>query len=860
MKKEPLVFQFENWEIPYYPSVVRTLLGPDGWIAQPQDPIFITHLKKYQKTGDSRSLVTALTSLLREACNKANEANALKYWGFQGRIVVSAQCPKGHIYIDEANAQICGNEAEFLLFCRDPDGDQAMVSLVESLKNARVEAILIKHPLTDALGCHYIPINKPLRLLPEEFQDFGKKQAKLILEKNPLPEDDPTIDYPQWLQDRFIRFSATPTNVGGVTTRHGIEELIAGADGTTALERGRFLTNGERVPGETEPWPTARLLEVEAHLTLKPTILAQIKGHTKLLADHSKMTIKAPDNLFTISNNRVGQMGPKVLGTLLNQPLTNVLKKVNKLEIEFRPVAEKDEEVTHGFILPPEVDKGLIGRLQQLGLLHIDVIPSTHEGLRKSNCNPIVIHLRSLSGHPVAFTGIKKPDGELNGLTWACVLYPVFSGVDGMVKSPLQALQEAASRYCDSVLRAPNEAGELVPFKSNPFFPKDGTQFLDERYRTKLHIIQDWLTKHLQDNGSCVPATLVQRNGKLYPQITDIAKEVVANTFAIDYFGFNTPDEKLAIWKDCRHLMRLRKSHGLPIDKEVRIDLNVGTKSKGNVKLYLFSEKGYSYRKGRNRSQLLQAAKKVEFTVAIVKMKTKSQSLITPSGIDKQKVEDLFFPQTFNTEEALQEYITSNRLVIKPEDIKTTVLHTWAEETLKIWMLAPKEPILIGKQIDAQNRTVPREIPQCYTINKEVKHEIDLVMPIIELVSKDMHPHWLKDAKEMTLVLPEEWELPEEKRTVKAMVAKVTMFRSGTASENTKGGWRASHQKGLFKFAILNAFYQAGLLYNALHQEVVSNYPVTEDISYPQELLNITREIVEVHGLQETFTDTNAIE
>jgi hypothetical protein len=95
---------------------------------------------------------------------------------------------------------------------------------------------------------------------------------------------------------------------------------------------------------------------------------------------------------------------------------------------------------------------------------------------------------------------------------------------------------------------------------------------------------------------------------------------------------------------------------------------------------------------------------------------------------------------------------------------------------------------------------MPRQIGQAVALITDEKGlkdtvEVDLVFPVDELIDKEAHVAYFKNAVEREVVLP-------DGTTITALIVEQTLYRTGSASENIPPRWRKCSFKGIDSYPI----------------------------------------------------------
>lgn len=773
------LFDFNGIPVPFRASEKMTVLQQDGsTLVRSIPPAYIANLKQYQATGSMVALRNAMLSMTKEALLSIVRGMAFKRSGWEAPISVSAGVPIDHVYVDRKSGRIVLNEWQATQKYIDADGDRAPLLFDKEKKMA----ILTKFPITSQPMILKVMEEEPV----EVFKNLTKRMIPNILKVNPPTAqltDDPGLE-----EEMFYK-KHVDVPVGLRTSAWNCYDLYVSSN-MSWEDKNQYIFNSliDQQSGKTQ-----RALDIEdagmktARKVGKQLEEAWVLDQMKRLFGASKALNNETAWALT-SCSSIGDMGARQLTWFDNANLNELVNNILQLKVGFREVKAAERGT------PKEVfiEGHLLARLKSLGLVGWIELPHVDKTMPPA----VLFWLQLPNNQMVALTDVKR-DGREEGLTYMFMLAPVYDNVTlydevGNVVleptkrwvHPIDHLQKMICTF-DSTIR---------PYHDGPishFFPMDIRDWQNPKRSIKVAMLYKWLSDYCGRYGD--PAPAIKTTKGIEPSL--MARSIITRTVVIDY-GYNM--DHLAMY---------------PIAKEARKTCNfcmVGSKSTSRRirKYMLANNKGGTildpegitnpYRGACSRSQLMRALKPCKMTIAIVNSETKGQVHICPTGTEKQKTDIAFLPQVFNTEEAYLLHLEAHGFTQEDCPAQVVDYSTWQGEHRRCWTIGARNTIKIGKLVDeVGNKFVPKHIGQAFYKDKDFKDTIpvDLIFPIEELIAKDCHLLFLKNATEREIFLA-------DGSSIKAMVLERTMYRTGSASENIPPRWRRCAFKGIDSFPI----------------------------------------------------------
>jgi hypothetical protein len=817
---------------PVIPSAKTTVSSKDGLSIRQSDPIYITHLKTYEKTGSLVSLSAAILSMLREIAMGVNRGQSLHEEGWEAPLAVSNGVPYGEVYIDYTNQRIILNEVFATERYCDADGDRAKVYfgtkfiVDEQYQQAMAELNLVvelgseidhtefvvieKYPLTSPP-----PIVKICKTYPSEVvQDFGFRQWEEIranLETPKIGEGDYDLN-------TLLMKSVTTPNVGLTTSAWNTFDLYNTQHMSWYGKIFNIYQDSRRaIDVEDNGMKVVRKDGVSAR-ELHITPFAQ---ETSLM-DHFKPALT--------SKGSIKRYGLQQLQFLANVNLETYSKAVLDLNVSFRPVipntfTEQERECC--------IDCKLIPNLEKVGLIRFIDLPK--EGNNPPAC---VMYLSLEDGTPAACADIKREDSQETGLTYAYVLYPVYDNLDLYNEQTGEISWKASKRFLhprEFMAKALSTFDTRVKFEGKTIgfwldAEKDKIkalkQFKDPKWATRVAMLEKAIRDYAGVYGDPVPAEITNNKRTISPMANAIAKRTVV----IDAGKERTPEELAMILLEANKVIPINycgsKSNNMRIRKIPLANAEGGA---------AWAPLGvHPSRPGKLRSQLLRSTIIPKMTVAVIKGDTLYGALIGNSGVAKQTTATCFLPQVLDTLEDYNNLCTGFGKDPKEFPPRIIQAKAWSGETRVYYGFPAKAQIKIGKLVDnLGNKFMPR-YARMKIVTNNGQEDLDLAIPYNELVAKGNHDEFLKNAVERTVIIGD--------RIVNALVVEHQFFRTQTASENMPARKKTSNASGMDMFVL---YAQLLKLKNCKFVE--------PNLGFPMELQNSLRQLIG----EESFYDFN---
>ncbi len=783
-------FDFMGIPVPYRPSEALTSIAGNGAESVREiPPAYVTNLETWLKTKSRASARNALLSITREALVDLVRQMGFRAWGWEAPTAVSQQVPEGKVYLDRASGRIVLNEFQAINRYIDSDGDRALVLPNENW----TQCVLVKFPITSQP-----PILEVITSLEEEtFHDFTSEMALAILDENPVvhPQTEAEIldlfakkhlDVPvglrtsawncfdlwesrqmSWDEKMEYIFNSFKDEAGHTQRSKDIED----AGMKAARKEGRKLE---------EAWVTKTMY--------------QKFGASKVLKDEYAWALTSRGSIGSMNGDQVKWFDHTDLDTLVTKILSLSLQSDDFRNVSAGDPPSEGREIFH--------EPNLLTRLVSLKLVGWQEIK--HKGNLPPTC---LFWLQLPNGEPVALTDVKREDGRDEGLTYMFLLPPVWDNVsledaegnpisiqrdDGSILGParnewvhpIDHLQKMLCTF-DSCIRA-GAGGRITGV-----FPRNLEQWVDPKWAVKVTMLYKWLSDYCGRYGDPAPAHRV--NGVITP--SDLGKLIASASVVIDYGRKMNHLDMFQVAKKAYGAHPFNLMGSKSTSRRVRKYLLANT-SRGSC----FDMKCIAspYRGGAQRSQLQRGLHVKTYRVAITKGDTLTQCFITPSGVEKQSSNEAFMPQVFNTWEAYQAHLLD--LGMTAEDCPATEVNyrSWTFESRRCWVIGAQGTIHIGKLVDTLGQKfMPRGINQVFSKPAGAKdtEEIDLILPIQELVDKSVAHAMLQEAQEETIFLPDGSQ-------VQAMVCNWKYVRTGASSENIPPRYRGANFKAIDSFPI----------------------------------------------------------
>ena len=429
------------------------------------------------------------------------------------------------------------------------------------------------------------------------------------------------------------------------------------------------------------------------------------------VSQKTEVTSLAHKQKWFFTPNRIGTLKPVALEWMFETPIEDAVVGCMNLDMEFRTITPGKKRRSR----PKIYDRGLLGRLYKLGLVGFKELPVEREGVPPA----IVFWLKRPE---VPYCGLTDTKRGNQLRTFCYVMPPVAMNTkDGwQIVSARTAL---ANRLAEFNCEIKTSSGEMFRM-----FPQSVSDLA--RYKGKRSALQKFIQELCGIYGDSVPATLI--NGELVP--TAEASSVARKTIVVDY-----GEEGLKVNNGPGEEDRPDKQGIIQeINKITRICISGGKGSGTRIRKFplahpdgrpLWAPEGVHIRRSANiRAQLLVARKARTYTVAVVKMATESVPLITPSGVEKQRItedEQIFLPRV------------SPVPMVDFSEQEPSV--TWAGEHVMNFVTKARDCCEVGKMIDSWGM---KFVPRASGVNKATavigndSFNVDLIMPIEEIQAK----------------------------------------------------------------------------------------------------------------------------
>jgi len=668
---------------------------------------------------------------IREALIDWARGSAIDVPGFQAPLMGSAEIPRGSCFFDGDG--FYRNEEEAAEQAEDFDGDQGHVHVHEG------RVVWTKYPGTQRSEALDLIMDMPKEVALPLTQDMIEE----LLEKERNEEYVERIQFGK---------AAMENRTGLVTWEFNSKELFEtlSIDGLSNKMHHLF----------SDPM---RFQAIE---------LDGLKGRSKDDRNtETKSYLETPINMSDKYNwlfypNRIGSLKLNQINWVLSTDPAEIIDRALKLDLEFYEL--EPAEGVNGLKEPWIYDRELLGRLKKLGLVDYYELPKVREELP-----PAIVFWVCRPG--TKFCGLTDTKRGAKFRTFCYVIPPVAKKIKGkwQIIHPITAIADRLAEF-DNYIRHPE--GHVV--KTFPQTVNDLAKYKG-KYTGLLKFIQEVCGTY----GDSGPARMVQ--GNIVP--TKMCEGTVTRTIAID-FGMTQMDvnQKWVEVQQVNEITRLCLSSGKGTNNRIR---KYPLARENGTPLWA-KEWDHPRRAGNQRAQLLQGIPLQGdgmMTVAIVKMRTKSQVLITPSGVPKQRTDQVFLP------------LVSPTLVEGFEQVEYRT--KWDGQVTRSYIGDPKETREIGKLVDFHGmKFQPRRVDSAYIQTAPTENgisevaTIDLIVPIDEIAGKGCLQTWMEGAKHYKMEFQgEEWD---------AWVVNRMLFRTGTASENIPVRKKTMHSKGTDRLLI----------------------------------------------------------
>lgn len=784
--------------VPYRSIGSLTLVTGDTTEAQPMVPPFVTHI------GNGNPEM-ALLSLRRELQAEILDLTTVLYPAWTGFVRTCSGLATDEYSIGP-DGEIIFNQTYAEERATDQDGDWASIirgkTQSKSVSSGRMAKLL-----SEALQCEQVgsnadtpvkfPVTKTItNLRYTKWSDKNDRYYSLSL-KNwwKLCEENPDPHYTE--EDAWKMFDKNhePGMVGIFDNAHDCAELYDSRHMDYESRSEYLFSNEQRfIDIEVGQLKAVRKEDGVTSQT-SPILLRRIRIKPQFLCGLSSKSV-------------IMRRNPDILMSTDDVDIVEHVERLKVLDIEFDEPEILDEytpPTERRFEQPYFNNDQPVQRLMKLGILASKDIPHLLQGFHAS-----LFLMVNANGEPVALIDTKR--GGSVGYSFR--IPPVIWYRDGklMISNPEDYMNRALSTV-DLHVRRPDGS-------SAGAWPRNLSDL--ERYPVKGNLTQLAIQKFVASFGFDVVES---------ESLNAVGKSLVSQVVAVDYSTY--PGTKREFME--KIVTAMKAKFGMypcfASGKGKSPDIRKYPLTKDLSPIWVKGANVNPRRSGNILSQLMRSLKlKETFTVAVVSGTNFSrprdkgnwtQVLITPSGIEKQKLEHLLM-------ERATTYIDlddDNSLV----DFTTTGIHHRLNGTkVLVYMAPPKPPKRIGKLIDEYgNKFVPGATSQA-TIGSI---PVDLILPIQELLSKDTAHHLLRDAKEAVM----HWN----GKTITVLLIQMRLFRTASPSENLESRKTYVRCRGVEGHGIRAATRRGG----------AKPIPIVQDPSYAIAVQQCIHRVKEITGL-----------
>lgn len=800
----------------------------------------------------------ATMSLCREVLMHTVDTTTLRIEGYDAPLAVSAVIPRGYYAIKDSRIWV--NEAWGADHAIDADGDRAPAHLNKDTKVSIVAKFPMCKPL-DALTLWKEDFT-------EKFSDFGIEQATERLGvynvqhagvgTYSIPDESAQgITYSLVEFDQTFLKAHAETPVGPITNAWNTHDLLMSRRFESFDEKidAMFSDQVDPIIGST------RFDDIESGVLKAQRKDGLTATSSKIL--ERNLNLKSDVSWLWIGKNKIPRMKANDLMWLLelsNEGFRRHFARIRHLELRYNP---NNPEKSDFFTSNPgerKVEKllqegmDLWENLTALGVLQVRALKPINEDLPPT----VMIWMQAPDGTQVGLTDVKRNDRP-EGLTYVFLCPPVWDGVDLYLKQTnadgeeVLILNHRATKkfiradefFAKLAMTIDNKVINPVTGQITQFWPKNMYKFQDPKYGVKLAIVQKGILEMVGKYGYAIPAERV--NGELTYNKFNFS--FVKQSVTVDYGQESTPEEMLKVAKSIQ-----KQYPNTPIcfmgskDDDRRVRRYALANEVGGA---IWSKPtSHPARTGKQLSQLARAVKECTMTVAIVASETISQAYVTPSGVEKQRVERVFMPRTYGTlaefEEMIQHHadalqnaqehfknlqeiegldstfkgqaklakaaqrVEEKMLTLAELDAMKVghVYKTWSGQLRKCWIGGPRATISVGKIVDTEGNKLflaehgSQVYADWYQGKPEMK-DIDLLLPYTELCAKGNLESFLSECTEEIIHI--------DGQPIKAMVGTFTFYRTGSGSENVTDRFRTAKYTGCDSLAVLAGFNRAGI-------------------------------------------------
>lgn len=791
------IFDFNGIPVPYIPKEEMTIVNPKGDEIREVKAQYINNLDSFLKTGNTRSILNAVLSMKKEILLNLLGSMSFKTKGIEGPIAVASWVDPDCVFIDRKNGRIVLNVFQATHRYRDADGDRILIAYNkmiyrdadgdrvpdEDLENNDTYGVGIKWPITSQPDILKI-------VTPTQFETFSPltlEELEHLKVQHPVRQIGEDKEYEKELFYKKHR----EVGVGLLTNMFNNFDLFTSQD-MEWTERMEYIFNSLIDPLTQKTLRSLRIEELGMKAARKEgqeheedlNILGQDKSFGM------NMTLVDPHAWALTSCSSIGTMEARQLAWLKKETdLEALTEKILKLDVAFREVKGAPKAPPVGTF----IEGGLLKRLRNLRLVNWIELPHGDKRMPPS----VIFWLQLPNGAPVAMTDVKRNGKNDDTHTYMVLLPPVWDNrdiynADGTIAipatkkwvHPINHMQKILTQF-DSLIRF---GGDVVGH-----WPRDWKQFNDPKYSVKMSMLFQFMNEYCGKYGDPSPAEKDPTTKKVHP--TEMAHYTVRQSVVIDYGRPMNHVDMYEVAKEANALGNICIVGSKGDDREIR-------------KYVLANKMGGAiwdrecvcspYRPAANRSQLQRVLGFAKYKVAVLKTSSLNQIFITPSGVEKQKTNKAFFRRVFNSKAAYERHLERANLTPEQCPVDEGIYNGWNAEVRKAWTISARHTIKIGKLVDLYgNKFMPLGMSQVFTKDPALTdtEEIDLIMPIHELLDKSAHIAFLRNATEQDILLP-------DGSTVRGLVVEATFYRTGAGSENIPLRERSARYKGIDSYPI----------------------------------------------------------
>ncbi len=762
-------------DVPYRPIGLVQKVGEEPEVLY---PAYVNHIRNC-KWSD------AIRSLRRERAMELLALASSSYRTWTG-FIRSCSSLESNTFAIDPNGSIVVNENWANSRAVDQDGDWGSVPIIDNSKEGPPEppkgransvmgkalaqvgietndgcSCLIKHPFT-----MHVPILKQVPWTPslDKYYSFSLKDWASLQTHQEVP------NYSREDQWEMYEKNHAPNLVGPLTNAHNAAELYD-SQNMDYLERLDYLFS---LP--------------ERHEDIELGQLRAMRKEGKEVETNYPILLRGividPEWRPCLSSKRtVMRSSDAALAAIDSYDSRDYVERLRRLHITFGEPQPKEEFKLNNTKPPTNYfnNGDMVGRLKAVGALQIAEVPHHLEGYH--SC---VMRLTDGYGHPVALVDTKR-HGSV-GYTFRVPPVVWWDGEHVMLSNP--------EDYLNTMFTESNFAINSQEYGYRGMWPRTTKDL--QWYNTKSTLAQNAIQKFVSSFGLDVVES---------DHLEIVGKFTIGLTIAVDY---STWPEAPALFM-AKIVEAFEKTFGV-------IPCYAGGKSSNpDVRKYVLARldgtpltvpegKPCNPRRcGNILSQLSRSAVlKDDMTVAVVSginynkesapPRNKTQVLITPTGIDKQRFKELFMERVSLIMEPGQDDKESDFTGIKE-------VHKMDGSKGIVYTAPPKAVTKIGKLVDRYgNKFVPGE-----TLQATLKDgtPIDLIFPVQEMLAKDNAHALLENAREEVM----EWN----GQTLTVLVITARFFRTTAASENLPARRRITTARGIDGKAIERACRKIGV-------------------------------------------------